>query len=74
MQIHFARDAVRCVRLRQMKIEMTYAQYEELRTSIILLRSSLLLELEKSQTVYKKLHDERITDATKALENTLEIA
>ena len=57
----------------KMKIEMTYAQYEELRTSIILLRSSLLLELEKSQTVYKKLHDERITDATKALENTLAV-
>ena len=74
MQIHSVRDTSRRDTLWQMKIEMTYAQYDELRASIILLRSSLQLEIEKSQTVYKKLHDERITDATKALENTLEIA
>ncbi len=65
-----------------MKIEMTYAQYDELRTSIILLRSSLLLELEKARyttilpldhSVYKKLHEERITEATEALENSLTV-
>jgi len=65
-----------------MKIEMTYAQYIELRSSIMQLRSSLLLELEKARyttilpldhSVYKKLHEERITEATEALENSLAV-
>jgi len=65
-----------------MKIEMTYAQYIELRSSIMQLRSSLLLELEKARyttilpldhSVYKKLHEERITEATEALENSLTV-
>jgi len=82
MQILSVRDAVLWATLCQMKIEMTYAQYIELRSSIMQLRSSLLLELEKARyttilpldhSVYKKLHDERITEATKALENTLAV-